>query len=121
MAGTIGEIAARYRSASWRSSRTSFRNPPPGFGMRSILTVFMTAYLVNKLGQLSPMGDAEARVGDRDLGAVAADARLGAREAAVQALARAAGGQHHLGVAGGQAQVGGLERARHVVTSGCYD
>ena len=31
------------------------------YGMRSILTVFMTAYLVNKLGQLSPMGDAEAR------------------------------------------------------------
>ena len=31
------------------------------YGMRSILTVFMTAYLVNKMGQLSPMGDAEAR------------------------------------------------------------
>jgi proton-dependent oligopeptide transporter, POT family len=31
------------------------------YGMRSILTVFMTAYLVNKLGELSPMGDAEAR------------------------------------------------------------
>jgi POT family proton-dependent oligopeptide transporter len=31
------------------------------YGMRSILTVFMTAYLVNKAGELSPMGDAEAR------------------------------------------------------------
>jgi POT family proton-dependent oligopeptide transporter len=31
------------------------------YGMRSILTVFMTAYLVNRMGQLSPMGDAEAR------------------------------------------------------------
>ncbi len=31
------------------------------YGMRSILTVFMTAYLVNKAGDLSPMGDAEAR------------------------------------------------------------
>ncbi|HWM23591.1 MAG TPA: POT family MFS transporter [Chthoniobacterales bacterium] len=31
------------------------------YGMRSILTVFMTAYLVNKMGELSPMGDAEAR------------------------------------------------------------
>ena len=31
------------------------------YGMRSILTVFMTAYLVNRMGQLAPMGDAEAR------------------------------------------------------------
>ena len=31
------------------------------YGMRSILTVFMTAYLVNKMGELSPMGDAQAR------------------------------------------------------------
>ena len=31
------------------------------YGMRSILTVFMTAYLVNRMGELAPMGDAEAR------------------------------------------------------------
>ena len=31
------------------------------YGMRSILTIFMTAYLVNTLGTLEPMGDAEAR------------------------------------------------------------
>jgi POT family proton-dependent oligopeptide transporter len=31
------------------------------YGMRSILTVFMTAYLVNRAGVLAPMGDAEAR------------------------------------------------------------
>lgn len=31
------------------------------YGMRSILIVFMTTYLVNTTGQLAPMGDAEAR------------------------------------------------------------
>ncbi|MBA2242117.1 MAG: POT family MFS transporter [Chthoniobacterales bacterium] len=31
------------------------------YGMRSILIVFMTTYLVNATGQLAPMGDAQAR------------------------------------------------------------
>ena len=31
------------------------------YGMRSILIVFMTTYLVNRAGELAPMGDAEAR------------------------------------------------------------
>ena len=31
------------------------------YGMRSILIVFMTTYLVNTAGQLAPMGDAQAR------------------------------------------------------------
>jgi POT family proton-dependent oligopeptide transporter len=31
------------------------------YGMRSILIVFMTTYLVNQMGQLAPMGDAQAR------------------------------------------------------------
>jgi proton-dependent oligopeptide transporter, POT family len=31
------------------------------YGMRSILIVFMTTYLVNTAGELAPMGDAQAR------------------------------------------------------------
>ena len=31
------------------------------YGMRSILIVFMTTYLVNSAGDLAPMGDAQAR------------------------------------------------------------